>query len=66
MFPISHDLSSELRFIVLAYGGFFLMLNGFERIPPAPEELLHNSTSTSQKTIILIIIFSYHYTIIKY
>ena len=39
MFPISDDLSSEFRLIV-AYGGRFLMLRGFERIPQAEEEQL--------------------------
>ena len=39
MFPISDDLSSELRLIV-AYGGCFLMLRGFEKIPQAEEEQL--------------------------
>ena len=39
MFPISDDFSSELRLIV-AYGGRFLMLGGFEKIPQAEEEQL--------------------------
>ena len=39
MFPISDDLSSELRLIVV-YGGHFLMLRGFERIPQAEEQLI--------------------------
>jgi len=37
MFPISDDLSLEFRLIV-AYGGRFLMLRGFERIPQQAEE----------------------------
>jgi len=41
MLPILDDLSSEFRLIVV-YVGRFLMLRGFERIPQAEEEQLHD------------------------